>query len=261
VDVGGPPGSAASAGCTGTSLRGKTQRRLEMQSAGDLLLTGNRPISRALHAKFTAVQGSHHRIVVSRRRYGCSVAPAGTYTETVLRNFPPGLPQGASPSGPLIRDDAGNLYGTTVSGGLYGAGTVFRIAAGGKETVLYSFTGGADGSEPQGGVVRDAAGNLYGTAFSGGSTTGPGCNQFPGTPADGCGVVFKLEPTGTEAVLYTFLDGDDDGLRKHRMLGRPSPAFLRRFAAWKYHQNLPEFQAIEIRRFQFGGRHPYIEVT
>jgi len=74
----------------------------------------------------------------------------------------------------LIADSLGNLYGTTQSGGAYGYGTVFKLDKTGIETVLYSFTGGKDGSEPWGGLVRDAAGNLYGTTFFGGH---PACNH------------------------------------------------------------------------------------
>jgi len=134
-------------------------------------------------------------------------APAGTYTETVLHNFLPGMPEGIAPNGPVIRDAAGALYGTTVGGGLYGAGTVFRIGVDGRESVLYSFTGGADGGGPYGGVVADAAGNLYGTTATGGNLA----TSCVDGPVYGCGVVFKLDPSGKETVLYTFLDGNDGG--------------------------------------------------
>jgi uncharacterized repeat protein (TIGR03803 family) len=80
----------------------------------------------------------------------------------------------------LIRDAAGDLYGTTFQGGASAYGTVFQLDATGKETVLYSFTGGADGAYPYAGLVRDAAGNLYGTTSAGG--------------AFGGGTVFKLTP-------------------------------------------------------------------
>lgn len=72
----------------------------------------------------------------------------------------------------LIRDDDGNLCGTTVSGGAYNAGIVFRVDAAGNETVLFAFTGGADGANPAGGVIRDSMGNLYGTTYNGGSSKG-----------------------------------------------------------------------------------------
>jgi uncharacterized repeat protein (TIGR03803 family) len=80
----------------------------------------------------------------------------------------------------LIQDAAGNLYGTTYYGGAYGRGTVFVVNKTGNEKVLYSFTGGGDGAGPEAGLIQDAAGNLYGTATSGG--------------AYGYGTVFVLKP-------------------------------------------------------------------
>ncbi len=73
----------------------------------------------------------------------------------------------------------------------------------GKETVLYSFTGGADGAETFAGVVRDEEGNLYGTTYFGGDFSGSPCTST------GCGVVFKLDTTGKESVLYAFKGGTD----------------------------------------------------
>jgi uncharacterized repeat protein (TIGR03803 family) len=109
----------------------------------------------------------------------------------------------------LIKDNAGNLYGTTVLGGQgkcesSKCGIVFKFDAAGHETVLHSFTGKSDGGQPQSGLVRDSAGNLYGTTFLGGS------NSCGGSGA-GCGVVFKLDAAGTETVLHTFSDGADGG--------------------------------------------------
>jgi uncharacterized repeat protein (TIGR03803 family) len=68
----------------------------------------------------------------------------------------------------LVRDSLGNLYGTTSYGGAQGGGTVFKLDAAGNERVLYSFKGYPDGREPWGGLVRDPAGNLYGTTVYGG---------------------------------------------------------------------------------------------
>jgi uncharacterized repeat protein (TIGR03803 family) len=82
-----------------------------------------------------------------------------------------------------------------------GCGVVFKVDGSGKETVLYRFTGGADGAETFAGVIRDAEGNLYGTTYFGGDLSG--CSGL------GCGVVFKLDPTGKETVLYTFTGGTD----------------------------------------------------
>jgi uncharacterized repeat protein (TIGR03803 family) len=103
---------------------------------------------------------------------------------------------GDGPSG-LIRDEAGNLYGTTSAYGPNGYGTVFEVSASGELATLYSFTGGADGGSPIAGVIRDAAGNLYGTTEYGGDGGG--------------GTVFKLDPTGHFSVLYSFTGGTDGG--------------------------------------------------
>src|SRR5205807_3878734 len=84
----------------------------------------------------------------------------------------------------LETDNAGNIYGTTVLGGDFRSGTVFKLSptpTGWEHTVLYSFTGGADGGEPYKGVTVDPEGNLYGSAVTGGS----------GSCEGGCGVVYK----------------------------------------------------------------------
>jgi uncharacterized repeat protein (TIGR03803 family) len=114
--------------------------------------------------------------------------------ETVLYSFTGGA-DGNYPYGGVIRDGVGNLYGTTLMGGGSGVGVVFKVDTTGKETVRYSFTGGADGRFPQAGVIRDTAGNLYGTTVSGG--------------ASGVGAVFKVDTTGKETVLYSFTGGAD----------------------------------------------------
>ena len=99
--------------------------------------------------------------------------------ETVLYSFAGGS-DGAGPSGELVLDSKGRLYGTTVAGGAANFGTVFMLSGIGKEKVLYTFTGGADGGRPVAGLVRDAAGNLYGSASRGGKTNH--------------GVIFKIKP-------------------------------------------------------------------
>jgi uncharacterized repeat protein (TIGR03803 family) len=136
------------------------------------------------------------------------VTPTGV--ETVLYNFTGGA-DGSSPSGNLIRDGKGILYGLTTYGGGgscdsgFGCGTVFEVAPSGTEKVLHSFTGGADGSSPSGGLVRDAKGNLYGATTYGGS--GTGCSS-----GIGCGTVFEITPAGTETLLYTFAGTADGGI-------------------------------------------------
>ena len=103
--------------------------------------------------------------------------------------------------GNLIFDAAGNIYGTTYSGGEFVRGTVFKLTRSGSgwtESLLYSFTGGNDGDFPENGVVFDSVGNLYGTTNQGGEY--------------GYGTVYELSPSGsgwTETTLYAFTDGDD----------------------------------------------------
>ena len=123
-------------------------------------------------------------------------AGGGTWTEKVLYSFGNGT-DGTDPAAGLIFDAAGNLYGTTQTGGTHSGGMVFELtpAAGGTwtEKVLYNF-GGTDGDQPAAGLVFDAAGNLYGTTYVGGTSDK--------------GTVFELTPAGggtwTEKVLYNF---------------------------------------------------------
>jgi uncharacterized repeat protein (TIGR03803 family) len=130
------------------------------------------------------------------------------YKETVLYTFTGGN-DGDAPSGGVIWDNAGNLYGSTGFGGPSRTGVVFQLDPAGKETVLYSFTGGTDGGWPSGTLVRDGAGNLYGEARIGGDVSASACQS--GSDG-GCGVVFKVEASGKESVLYTFKGGHDQGL-------------------------------------------------
>src|SRR5580700_2483883 len=116
---------------------------------------------------------------------------------TTLYSFP-GAAGGSGPGPVMIDEPTGELYGATVAGGPANVGTVYKMDAAGKETVLYSFTGGLDGAYPTSAVVRDSAGNLYGTANLGGVA-----NE---------GVVYKVDPSGHETVLHSFTDGADGGL-------------------------------------------------
>ena len=137
--------------------------------------------------------------------FGCGVVfkltPAGdgTWNETVLHRFTGGT-DGEFPSSALTIDAEGNVYGTTNAGGDLsrcadgGCGTIFKISKAGQFSVLYTFTGGADGAGPDGNLLLDAHGNFYGTASGGGNTTCP----------YGCGNIFKLTPSGHLVVLHTF---------------------------------------------------------
>jgi uncharacterized repeat protein (TIGR03803 family) len=146
--------------------------------------------------------------------------------ETVLHFFtnhvggPIHAPYGTWPEGGLVRDPAGNLYGTTSQGGYLDSGVVFKMDPSGNEIVLHRFNGadgaqpysvgcgvvfkidpngnetvlhyfdGTDGSLPYSGLIRDAAGNLYGTTFNGGPSND--------------GMVFELDPRGNETILHSF---------------------------------------------------------
>lgn len=155
-------------------------------------------------------------------RSGCGVvfklASDGTYT--VLHAFT-GYADGAFPNGSLLRDRAGNLYGTT---GDYGpkvaascqtlpavsCGTVFRLAPDGTYTRLHAFGGFAGGLLPTGALTGDAEGNLYGTTSYGGVNPDNVCPAGPlGNAPGGCGVVYKLAPGGAYSVLYAFKGGND----------------------------------------------------
>jgi uncharacterized repeat protein (TIGR03803 family) len=118
--------------------------------------------------------------------------------ENILYTFQGGA-DGSLPVAGLIFDPAGNLYGTTASGGASNAGTVFELIRSGtrwNKTVLYSFTGGSDGGSPLAPLIFDGAGNLYGTASQGGAVS-----QY------GSGVAFELSPNSggwSETVLHNF---------------------------------------------------------
>jgi uncharacterized repeat protein (TIGR03803 family) len=132
-------------------------------------------------------------------------AVANASATTIIYSFQGGA-DGFYADTDLALDPAGNLYGTTVQGGDFGSGTVWRLHPNGDgswtHTVLYSFTGGTDGAEPYKGVTLDGAGNLYGTAVTGGG----------GACEGGCGVAYRLANAGgtwTETVIHPFTGGDD----------------------------------------------------
>ena len=109
--------------------------------------------------------------------------------ETVIHSFSGGT-DGFEPQSNVTRDSSGNLYGTTSLGGTYDSGIVYKIETSGREVILYTFTGGADGGFPVGGVVRDATGNLYGTTYGGGT--------------NGLGTIYEIDTTGQQTVLHSF---------------------------------------------------------
>jgi uncharacterized repeat protein (TIGR03803 family) len=106
-----------------------------------------------------------------------------------------GLTDGSTPYGSLLAGSDGNLYGLTYVGGQYGGGEAFRIAPDGTQTVVYSFGAGSDGANPHGSLIQGSDGNLYGVTAYGGTY--------------GHGVVFALNASGIESVLYSFGAGAD----------------------------------------------------
>ena len=157
-----------------------------------------------------------------------SVSLLALDSETVLYTFPGGS-HGAVGGTQFVSDPAGNLYGTTFSGGndstscetatgVPGCGVVFKLTprahGAWEETVLHTFTGGSDGAMPSGGVILDSAGNLYGTTWYGGDKRPAHCHATGFVP--GCGLVYKLSPTEhgpwNETVLHAFTGGSDGSL-------------------------------------------------
>jgi uncharacterized repeat protein (TIGR03803 family) len=126
-------------------------------------------------------------------------------TTTIIYSFA-GNEDGEYADTDLVRDSAGNLYGTTVQGGTSASGTVWELSPSHgtwTHSVLYSFSGGTDGGEPYKGVTLDSQGNIFGTAVTGGSG---GCEG-------GCGVVYELMNSGgtwSQTVVHAFT-GSDDG--------------------------------------------------
>jgi len=146
-----------------------------------------------------------------------------TGKETILYSFKGGAEDGGFFVSGLVRDAAGNLYGTTQSGGQpncglgFGCGVVFKLDKDGNETVLYSFTGGTDGGQPISGLVLDAAGSVYGTTYRGGD---PNCGL-----GSGCGTVFKVDASGNETTLYRF-GGDTGGANPLGSLIRNAAGYI-----------------------------------
>jgi uncharacterized repeat protein (TIGR03803 family) len=185
---------------------------------GDILKVSPSGQSTELYA-FTG-NGSPHPIALTRDAQGIlygvtsggghygdgsvfKLTPSGK--EGILHSFDyPG--DGYAPSSGVTIDSEGNLYGVTEGGGLAACecGTIYKVTPSGDETVLYSFTGGSDGGQPdKSPVLLDAAGNLYGTASEGGDLS---CSIGPGY---GCGTVWKLDTSGNLIVLYSFTGGTD----------------------------------------------------
>ena len=188
----------------------------------------------------TTEQGGTQDPALCQPSGGCGIvyrltpADDGTWSETVLYTFQGGV-DGSLPVSDLVFDASGNLYGTTVLGGdfsspdaknctgfefntVFGCGVVFMLSPSASppwtETVLYAFSGGADGAQPKTGLTFDKKGKLYGTTFAGGALAAPKCtSQAQEGQTPGCGTVFRLTPGSSapwkETVLYAFKGGKD----------------------------------------------------
>jgi len=142
--------------------------------------------------------------------------------ESALYSFSASGTDGFGVASGLIRDAAGNFYGTTIAGGFSNAnctgdgppgtcGVVYKLNPNGDETVLYSFTGSADGYAPYGSLILDWQGNLFGVASNGGNISSSFCKTTVQTLAGalGCGTVFTIDHDGNFSVIHTF--GGQDG--------------------------------------------------
>jgi uncharacterized repeat protein (TIGR03803 family) len=154
-------------------------------------------------------RGSIYGVTTSGGAYGSGTAyrlsavQHGNWKLKTLYAFK-GQPDAGSPYGGLIRDSAGNLYGTTYYDGKNDFGAIYELSRVGskwKEKVLHSFAGGSDGSESLSTLVADAGGNLYGTTIKGGDSS---CD---------CGTIFKVAAGGKGSrkvsVVYRFKGAPD----------------------------------------------------
>jgi uncharacterized repeat protein (TIGR03803 family) len=130
------------------------------------------------------------------------ITTGGTFT--TLHSFSGNPVDGSQPFTGLIEGNDGNLYGTTYDGGAWNAGTVFKITPSGVLTILYSFTGAADGGNPKAGLIQGTDGGLYGTTEVGG--------------ASDYGTVFKITPSGALTTLYSFTGAADGGVSSGGLL-------------------------------------------
>jgi uncharacterized repeat protein (TIGR03803 family) len=151
---------------------------------------------------------------------------ASNWSESALHTFEFDA-NGATPQG-FLTISGTTLYGANINGGNLndcnssGCGVIFKLSTStGAETVVYTFTGGTDGSGATGGLILDSKGNLYGTAAGGGDLSCTISQYF-----SGCGVVFQMSPAGKEKILHTFTGTTTDGAEPPLGLVRDSKGNL-----------------------------------
>ena len=181
------------------AAQGHAQIFTVLATVGEIAVSG--PLTRDLEGNIYGASSYTNNQSCNQSTY-CGdiykVDPTGKLT--VLYSFR-GQPDGAMAMPGLVRDNSGNLFGTTEFGGTYNFGTVFKLDTAGNETILHSFAGPPnDGEAPLAGLIADSQGNLFGTTSEGGLRTN--CSF-------GCGTVFRVTPAGKEAVLYRFNGGTD----------------------------------------------------
>jgi uncharacterized repeat protein (TIGR03803 family) len=186
------------------------------------------------------------------------VQRAQAQTFKVLHTFHGAPRDGALPGGPLVRDETGNLYGVGGAGGrgegvcvsffLDGCGTAFELDKSGRKIWQHSFQL-PHGIFPDAGLLRDKAGDLYGTTYEGGNTTCPG-NQY------GCGTVFKLDKTGKETVLHKFTNAPD-GVNPNSPLVEDSTGNL--YGTTEYGGSFNAFGAV-FKVGHSGELHPTLSI-
>lgn len=144
------------------------------------------------------------------------ITPAGVFSLIYTFCSAANCADGTSPAGRLIVNKAGDFYGATNRGGAFNQGAVFKLTTGYAQSVVYSFTGGGDGANPVGKLTQDADGNMYGVTYAGGAAASP------------AGAVFKIDPEGTESVLYSFCQQNNcaDGSRPSGPLVRDTDGNL-----------------------------------
>lgn len=197
-----------------SGLNSGEQVTLNLNGASPLTLTANGAFSFGN----AIVSGSNYTVTVGTQPVGetCIVSngsgsnamsnignvgvACSASTETVLYSFQPGVGSSADaqlPFGSIVQGTDGNFYGTTTDGGAHGDGAVFKITPAGTESRLWSFAGGSDGVVPFSGLTTGSDGNFYGMTANGGTY--------------GHGIIYKLTPSGTETVLYSFGAVTNDG--------------------------------------------------
>jgi uncharacterized repeat protein (TIGR03803 family) len=153
------------------------------------------------------------------------ITSAGNLTTLITLDGPP--------EAGLLQATDGNFYGTTVYGGLYGFGTIFRMTASGAVTYIYNFCsqdGCTDGAEPQAALIQGTDGNLYGTTTVGGTGGGNDCSLA----TTGCGTVFKITLEGALTTLYSFCSHANcsDGAFPHDSLAQDAEGNLYGTTRW-----------------------------